>query len=259
MAELNGVPVALNDLKALALTNYGHFTSIRVEDQHVRGLSLHMDRLVRDCRALFNAELDPQRIRDFTRKAVGDKPGSFVVRVTVFDPALEMGHPGVSAEPHILVTTRAAAGTPLPPMRVKSLSYRRDLPAVKHVGLFGQIKMRRDAQLAGFDDVLFTEGSGLISEGGTWNCGFFDGERVIWPQADVLPGVTMRLLQQAHERTITAPVTLDDLPRMEAAFATNAGIGVRAITAVDATELATEHPIIETLRQAYADVPREKL
>ena len=45
--ELNGVPATLDQIKSLALTNYGHFTSMHVEDQRVRGLSLHMQRFAR--------------------------------------------------------------------------------------------------------------------------------------------------------------------------------------------------------------------
>ena len=44
MAELNGKPATLDDLQSLALTNYGHFTSMRLENGTVRGLSLHLDR-----------------------------------------------------------------------------------------------------------------------------------------------------------------------------------------------------------------------
>jgi branched-subunit amino acid aminotransferase/4-amino-4-deoxychorismate lyase len=63
MAELNGRPVERAQLQALALTNYGHFTTMRVEDGGVRGLSLHLDRLRTDCRALFDAEIDADRVR----------------------------------------------------------------------------------------------------------------------------------------------------------------------------------------------------
>jgi hypothetical protein len=37
MAELNGAPVTSDQLRALAMVNYGHFTSMRVDDQHIRG------------------------------------------------------------------------------------------------------------------------------------------------------------------------------------------------------------------------------
>src|SRR5919205_4398221 len=83
MAELDGLPADLDQIKSLALTNYGHFTSMRVEGLRARGLSLHLSRLVRDCRWLFDAEFDPERVRNLIRHAVAGVSGPFVVRVTV--------------------------------------------------------------------------------------------------------------------------------------------------------------------------------
>ncbi len=258
MAELDGQPATLEALQALALTNFGHFTSMRVDDGRISGLSLHLARLVRDCRAVFGADLDRQHVRELLRRAVRGKTGSFIVRVTVFDPALELGYPGVKVTPHVLVTSRPAPPAILPPLRVKSCTYMRELPIVKHTGLFGALHHRRAAQLSGFDDALFTDPTGIISEGVTWNVGFYDGDSVIWPKADVLPGVTMALLQRVHEHT-TAPVTLDGLGRIQAAFATNASIGVRPITAIDDVDLPADHPILDALRGAYTAVPAEPL
>jgi branched-subunit amino acid aminotransferase/4-amino-4-deoxychorismate lyase len=259
MAELNGSPATPEALQALGLTNFGHFTSMRVDDLHIRGLSHHLDRLARDCRVLFNAELDQERVREYVRHAIARKPGSFVVRVTVYDPAFELGHPGAQADPHVLVTSRPAIAWPPSPMRTQTVTHRRDLPEVKHVGLFGALLGRRNAQLNGYDDALFIDNASFVSEGATWNIGFFNGERVIWPNADVLPGVTMRLLRQVHEQTITAPVNLRDIPGMQAAFATNTTIGVRAITAIDHMRLSGDHAIFDTLRKEYEDIPAEKL
>jgi hypothetical protein len=53
----------LDQLAALILINYGHYTSMRVDDQRVRGLSLHLEPLMRDCRWVFDADLDPNRLR----------------------------------------------------------------------------------------------------------------------------------------------------------------------------------------------------
>ncbi|WP_046469405.1 aminotransferase class IV family protein [Allosalinactinospora lopnorensis] len=259
MAELNGAPATPGELQRLALVNYGHFTSMRVDDQHVRGLTHHMDRLVKDCREVFGTELDRDRVRELVRHAVGGQSGPFVVRVTIFDPALELGSPGAAAEPHVLVTTRSAGAWPPAPMRAQSVVYTRDMPLVKHVGLFGAIRHRRNAQLAGFDDALFTDSAAFTSEGATWNVGFFDGEQVIWPDAEVLPGVTMRLLQQVHEETATAPVNLGALGRMQAAFAANTAVGVRPITAIDHFEFPEKHEIFDVLRTEYAEIPPELL
>ncbi|MGH3852057.1 MAG: aminotransferase class IV [Pseudonocardiaceae bacterium] len=59
--QCNGADLA--QLEALALTNYGHFTSMRVDEQRVRGLSHHLERLSRDCRRVFDADQVRHRIR----------------------------------------------------------------------------------------------------------------------------------------------------------------------------------------------------
>ena len=144
-------------------------------------------------------------------------------------------------------------------MKVHATAYRRELPEVKHIGLFGALRHRRQAELNGYDDVLFMDASSFITEGATWNIGFFDGDRIIWPSAEVLPGITMKLLKQVHDRTITAPVSYQDIPGMRAAFAANTSIGVRAISAIDDIQLSGDDPIIDTLRKEYEEIPREFL
>lgn len=259
MPELNGAPATVDDLKALALTNYGHYTSMRADDQHIRGLTHHLDRLVRDCRLVFDEGLDRDTVQDCICHAIRNEAGSYVIRVTIFDPALGIGQMSNSTRPHVLVTTRPAAALPAPPLRVQTIYYLRDLPQIKHIGLFGALSHRRTAQLNGFHDVLFVTGESLISEGATWNVGFFDGQNVIWPDADVLPGVTMTLLQQVHDRTIARPVSIDDIPGMQAAFATNTTVGVRPISAIDGVPLSPDHAIFDVLRKEYMEIPSEPL
>jgi hypothetical protein len=69
LLELDGGPVSAADATALALHNYGHFTTMRVADMRVRGLGRHMDRLIRDCKILFDVELDVGRVRRLVRWA----------------------------------------------------------------------------------------------------------------------------------------------------------------------------------------------
>ncbi len=259
MTELNGEPATPAGLQSLALTNYGHYTAMRVDDGAVRGLSHHLERLVRDSRSVFGAELDRDTVHEYVQHAVQGMSGSFNIRVTVFDPNLDMAHPSDSAKPHVLVTTRPTATLPAPALRVAAASYSRDLPEVKHIGLFGAIALRRTAQLRGFDDVLFLDQSQQVSEGATWNVGFYDGANVIWPDAAVLPGVTMTLLQQVHDDTVVRPVTLDELGDMQAAFATNTTVGVRPLSAIESVEFPTEHPIFEVLRDEYTEIPAEPI
>jgi branched-subunit amino acid aminotransferase/4-amino-4-deoxychorismate lyase len=259
MAELDGVQVSLEALQSLGLTNYGHFTTMRVDDQRIRGLSQHLDRLVRDCRALFNSHLDSDHVRELVRHAIADRRGSVVVRVTIFDPELRLGNTGAEAKPSVLVTTRPAVDWAPPPMRVQTAVFHREFPEVKHVGLFGALWHRRNAELNGYDDALFVNASSVISEGVTWNIGFFDGDRIVWPNDAVLPGITMRLLKQVHDHTISASVSLRDVPGMVAAFATNTAIGVRVISAINDMQLSDSSPIFETLRKEYQEIPGEHL
>ncbi len=260
MAELNGVSADLDQIQALALTNYGHFTSMRVDDHRARGLSLHLERLMRDCRRVFEADLDPDRIRRLVRHGLVDVSRSVVVRVTVYDPALELGYLGADAEPQVLVTTRPASYTPLPALRLQSAVYRRDMPDVKHVGLFGSLRHRRIAQRNGFDDVLFTDADATISEAATSNIGFIDGDRIVWPSADCLPGVTMRLISHARDEPgTTAPITLGQLAEVDAVFATNAATGIRPVIAIDDVHWPAEHPALSILRKVYASLPADLL
>ncbi|MEU8665443.1 aminotransferase class IV family protein [Streptomyces anulatus] len=260
MVTLDGKPVSVDDLLPLALTNVGHFTSMRVDaDSSIRGLTLHLERLARDCEIVWHAPLNADHVREYVRHAVDGQTLPCVVRVTVFDPKIEMGHPADANEPHVLVSVRGAGALPPAAMRAQSLVYERDLPRVKHIGLFGALHARGAAQRADFDDALFVGRDGFVSEGGTWNVAFVDQEgTVVWPDAPVLPGVTMALLQQQAEHR-TATVTLDQAKGMAAAFATNTSIGVRPLAAIDDTEFPVDHPVLRQLQEAYLSIPGETL
>lgn len=255
MAELNGRPVTLGELQTLALTNYGHFTSFRVEDGRVRGFGLHLRRLADDCLTLFGVELDLDRLSYFVRRVAGNA-GIATIRVTIFDPSTDLGNPSTAVDPHILVTQRPAAAIPSRPLRVQTREYVREAHEIKSVGLFASLRLRRAAQLDGFDDALFLNSTNQVSEGSTWNVGFFDGTRLIWPEAKLLSGVTMRLLQKAHPGCIL-PVGRTDIAEMEATFATNAATGIRAISAIDDIEFPTNHWIIDSLMDDYRRLPAD--
>lgn len=249
-----------DDLLALALTGYGHFTSVRVDaNRRVRGLPLHLERLVRDAQVVFGTEVDTGRVRDLVGRAVTGRESPCVVRITHVDPGVEVGQPEEATRPQLMVTVRSAGALPPPPLAALSLRYQRDLPHVKHCGLFGALYARRTARLRGFDDALFLGSGDRVSEGATWNVGFIDGDgTVVWPNGPVLPGVTAALLQQ-RTGFRSAPVTLDEAKAMPAAFATNTSIGVRAISRIDDTPMATEHPVLTMLRATYLSIPGEEL
>ncbi|MFJ6661351.1 aminotransferase class IV [Streptomyces sp. NPDC091377] len=260
MTTLNEQAATAEDLLPLALTSYGHFTSMRADAEgRIRGLSLHLERLVRDSERVFGTPVDPARVRELVAHALEENRGPCVVRVTNYDPAVGLARPADADSPQLLVTVRAAGDLSPPPLTVQSIPYERDLPRVKHCGLFGALHARRTAQLNGFEDALFVGADGLVSEGGTWNAGFIDAAgTVVWPQAPVLPGVTMALLQQHTDFTV-APVTPDQARNMASGFATNTSIGVRALAAIDNSPLDTGHPTLTELRDTYLRIPGETL
>jgi branched-subunit amino acid aminotransferase/4-amino-4-deoxychorismate lyase len=183
-----------------------------------------------------------------------------VVRVTVFAPELEPGGPAQAVRPSILVTTRPQADRGLPPLRLRSARYQRDIPHVKHVGLCGTRYHRRAAQLAGADDVLFVDDRGGICEGATWNIGFADGDRLVWPDARCLPGVTMGLLKSLDApASTTAGVNLASAAAMGAAFVTNAVVGVRPVQLIDDVRYDPGAEVLRQLREAYLAIPGEDL
>ncbi|WP_280247421.1 MULTISPECIES: aminotransferase class IV family protein [Nocardia] len=258
--EFNGSPVTQSELAALGLVGYGHFTSMRVVNRAVRGLSQHMERLIRDCRMVFDVELDAEYVRDLIRRALPDTDDALVVRVTMLDPDLALGQPGADVNPRPLVSWRKAPVVPQAPLTLQSAVYTRDLPKTKHIGLFGALHQRRLAQRNGVDDVLFTAADGTISEIATSNIAFVAGGQLIWPQADVLPGITMQLLSQTlDQEVVVKPITLAELPQFDAAVATNAAVGVRAIARIDDIDLAIDHPMIDRLRAEYESIPPQRI
>ena len=262
--ELNGRPAATGELASLALYGYGHFTTMLVTDLRVRGLELHMARLREDCRTLFGAELDTSRVRELVRHGVRAHPSPVVVRVTVFDPGLDLGRPAEHGLPQILVTARPAPAPDRfpPPLRLGTRLYSRDTPQVKGTGLFGPIRQRRAAQVDGYDDALFREADGRVSEGPTWNIGFLDGEGLVWPQAPALPGVTARLVEmlaQAVGVPVSArPLSVADAARAAGAFVTNAVTGVRPVAEIDGERLPSAS-LTDRLAAAYRELPGDPL
>lgn len=280
-AEVDGEPIDAVTAGTLGTLNYGHFTAMVADDLRVRGLGLHLERLARDCTVVFGAQLDPDRVRALLRRVAVRCDRPTLLRVTVFDPAASVARPGLSsalggggdpdAQPSIMISTRAAApAAPTPGLRVRTADYVRDLPAVKHLGMFGPLHQRRLAQLAGCDDALFVSGpsptptpSDRVTEGPTWNVAVLLGDELVWPDDDCLPGVTRSLLHQVFDQAgvgwSSRTVTRAELAGARAVFATSAGIGVLPIAAVDGVALPGDPQLLAELQAGYAQLPGDEL
>ena len=255
-AYLDGHPATAGDLRALALSNYGHFTSMQARARAVRGFDLHLHRLKSATRELFDAKLDDGRICGAILAALdGEGLDDASVRVTVFSRAFDYAQPDKAVPVDVLVSVAPPREADPKPAWVKTYPFQRPLPQVKHVGTFPLFQHRRQARRDGFDDALFVDAKGRISEGSVWNIGFWDGRQVLWPQAEALRGTGEKLLQAGLAEAGVAqrhlPVEARALAGMKAAFAANA-TGVWPISGIDETALRPDPALMETLAAALA-------
>jgi branched-subunit amino acid aminotransferase/4-amino-4-deoxychorismate lyase len=261
--ECNGTPATVDDLRHLALTNYGHFSSMRVEDGAVRGLDLHLDRIERATRELFGSDLDRERVRAWMRHALTDAPAIANLRANVFSRALNRDALDRACAPDVLIIVSALVDRPDRALRLKSFRYTREAPHLKHVGTFALFHYRRLAQQAGFDDAVFVDADGCIAEGSIWNIGFREGDGVAWPDAPLLTGVSMQLLQAGLERdgrvNVTRRIALADIGRHRSAFFTNTSTSVRAIASIDATPFEVDPDFIAMLRACHDANPPQRI
>jgi branched-subunit amino acid aminotransferase/4-amino-4-deoxychorismate lyase len=261
--QLNGKPAELDDLQALALLNYGHFTSMQVSDGRVRGLDLHLARLESATRELFGAELDMAAVRRYVRSALDGRAGACSVRISVFSRGFQRDHPARPATPDVLVAVGAPRKGSATPLRLKTFRHERVLPHVKHVGTFPLFHYRRLAQLDGFDDALFVDAADAISEASVWNIGFFDGNSIVWPDAPALAGISMQLLQAGLQQrgvpTTSRRITRADIATFRSAFLTNSSCAVQPIAAIDGVNFTIDPDLDRMLEDCYATNPWQEI
>ncbi|MFF5205647.1 aminotransferase class IV family protein [Streptosporangium sp. NPDC000396] len=245
---VDGHAATAADLRHLAISNYGHFTAMQVRDGRVRGLDLHLARLDTANRELFDRALDHGLVLEMIRAALGEDLKDASVRVYVVR----------TEEVHVVVTTGAPAPTPTTPQSLMPVSYQRFLPHIKHLGGFPQAYLRQRAGQGGFDEALLTTPDGTISEGAITNIGCFDGTSVVWPDAPLLYGTAMRLVELGLARrgipVERRPIRVADLPGYTAVFLTNSH-GVAAVSRVGDTPLKIDEDFFATLLDCYEATP----
>ncbi|MCO1581750.1 aminotransferase class IV [Crossiella sp. SN42] len=262
-AEIDGQPATVEQLLTTTTVNYGHFTGMTAVDGRVRGLDLHLARLGHATSALFGTTLDLDRVRALLRQALAGLPGPVSARINVFPAALSWDGLGAPIEPRVLVLIRPAPEPATTPLRTRTARYTRDAPEFKHVGTFGLFQQQRLARLDGYQDVVFLDERGRLSEGSIWNLGLFDGEHVVWPEAAVLPGIAYQLLRRGLAELgvpeLDRPVEPAQLTGFRAAFFTNAPTGARALSSIDEVEFAVDPELMDLLRRAYELAPWDEV
>lgn len=261
--ELNGRTATADELRTLALTNYGHFTALIASEGGVRGLDRHLARLDEGTRELFGEPLDRDAVRSHLRHALAGWHADAAIRITVFSRAFDREHPARDFAPDVLVTVSAPRRVDPTPVRLATFHHERALPAIKHVGTFALFHHRRQAQLAGYDDALFVDASGAVSEASIWNIGFFDGASIVWPIAPQLHGVSMQLIDAGlRARGIASTsrrVAREDLATFRGAFLTNGGCPVQAVASIDDVAYAADPDFATLIAACHAANPLQPI
>ncbi|BEL02956.1 aminotransferase class IV family protein [Actinoplanes sichuanensis] len=247
--EINGDAPSVEALHQAAAWGFGHYTSMQVRGRAVAGLDLHLARLREASAELFPddpAPPDGMVIELIGHALRAERDAS--VRVTIL--------PGMD----VMVSVSApAVETPRPPLRVRTVRFGRDLPHLKHRGTLAQTHLAMEARRAGFDDVLFLGPGDVISEGSVWNVVFWDGDRVVWPQAPMLAGITMQVLRRTLTSLdvpqITRPISLPETAGLPAAAATNSHFPDQAIQTIDEIDFPLYGHLTTILRKGWNAVP----
>jgi branched-subunit amino acid aminotransferase/4-amino-4-deoxychorismate lyase len=253
-AEIDGRPAAPDLLQRMVLDDYWHFTAMQVRGGRVRGLGLHLARLAAANRELFGAGFDADEVRGLIRGALARTAPDGSVRVYLFQP-------DAPRPPAVLVTVRPPGDMPPAAQTLTSVPYERPAAHLKHSGGF-QAYYRRLAARDGFDEILLTSPHGVVAEGGITNIGFFDGASVVWPDAPMLAGVTLRLLEPllpaAGVASVRRRVLVGDLAAFRAAFVTNAR-GIAPVARIDDAAYGVDQTLIRTLNDVYDAVPWDEI
>lgn len=263
MAWLNGSVATAGEIAEVLANNYGHFTTLQVRGAAAQGLDLHLQRLDEASVELFGQSLSRDRSIELFGAALRDSGlDDCTLRATVVSRDFDITYPDKPCSLDVLVRIAPAAVPAEHALRLKAFSYMRYLPQLKHVGIFPLYHHRRLAVLAGYDDALFLDRVGVISEGTLWNIGFWRGDDVIWPDAPALRGTCERLLKCGLAELgivqSTRQVTSTDLAAFDGAFISNSR-GVQPVAAIDAVVYPLVPGRMDQLRQALASQPWQEI
>lgn len=258
-AHIDGRPATAMDLTPLAFAGFAHFTAMQIRNRKVKGLDLHLARLRGASTAFFGRALPDERIRSYIKAAVDAGPDDQSLTVTAFSRRGEFTAESMDVEPAVLVRGGAPSNGPVGPLRLSTVEHERPLAAIKHVGEASKTFYLHQAIRQGFDDAAFVDRHGRLSEATIWNLVFWDGEAVIWPEAAILTGTMMGIVQRQLAR-LGIPqrqedITLDRLENLSGAAVMNSWTPGIAVAAIGSNTISEAKPFISLLHHAYEAEP----
>jgi branched-subunit amino acid aminotransferase/4-amino-4-deoxychorismate lyase len=262
--QLNGRAATVDELAAGLLGGHGHFTAMQVRQYRTRGLDFHFTRLDAATKELFGVGLSAERVRGYLREALGANTPDASVRVNVFKTVTPGASEPQSIDPEVsvLVSVRPPYGMPSGPLSLRTVPYQRPFAHLKHVGGFAQGRYLDLVSESGFDEALLVDHDGTVSEGAITNIAFVSGESVIWPDAPMLHGIAMQVLERelakAHIPSLRRRVTVDDLASFDGAFVTNSR-GIAAVGRIDELDVPVDAPLLAKVLSLFDAAPWDAL
>ncbi|MGW4249520.1 aminotransferase class IV family protein [Nocardia sp. NPDC004722] len=256
---LNGEPATIDDLAPLAFAGFAHFTAMQVRNRAVRGLDLHLDRLRNASDELFGRHLPDERILELLSAAVESAPDDVSLTAFLSSRPGEFARADAEVGIDVLVKVTDPASPSTLPLTLDVVPHQRHLAHLKHVGEVAKTQYLRQANARGYDDAVFTDAAGRLSEATIWNIAFWDGRSVIWPEADVLSGTTMQILQRRLAKRgidqVTRPITVADLHGDLGGVVTNSWIPGIAVARIGEQSLGRSEELVKLLHDTYESEP----
>ncbi len=172
---LNGQEVIKQDISNLAFSGFAHFTAIQVRNKKIKGLDLHLDRLKKASLLLYGQALTDTLICSYIRLNIESGLKDQSLNITIFSPKGEFTAESMNITPSILIRSSEPSDGPKGPLKLEIIEHERPLPEIKHVGEIGKTYYLHQAIRNGFDDAVFMNKNGYLSEGSIWNVVFGDG------------------------------------------------------------------------------------
>ncbi|MYR33094.1 branched-chain amino acid aminotransferase [Nocardiopsis alba] len=256
ITRINDREATAQDLAPMAFAGYVHFTAMQVRDGAVRGLDLHLDRLRTASDRLFGRHLSDDTVLGYLRSAVENATPDATVTAYVTSRSGEFQAADPDAGLDMLVKVTDPATPPEGPLALDIARHERELPEIKHVGEIAKTHYLRLANDRGFDDAAFEDRQGRLSEATIWNLAFWDGESVIWPEADMLTGITMRILDRRLQAMgvprLRREVRKEDLSAELAAVVMNSWSPAIPVSRVGDRNLSEDPTFAKLLHEAFA-------
>lgn len=261
--EINGRTATAEELSPLAFAGFAHFTAMQVREGAVRGLEFHLERLRSASIEFFGQALPDNLVREHIRHAIKGAPSALSLTVTMFSRSGEFTSMGAADDPAILIRTAPPFEGPAGSLRLYSVQHERPFPTIKHVGEASKTHYLRQAVKKGYEDAVFIDRHGRISEATIWNIAFWDGKAVIWPEAELLPGVTRRIIRRQLEALgifqREEPISPDRVAEMQGAAVMNSWTPGVGVSALNTTPIPVSPTFTDILRKAYEREPFIKI